>query len=49
LEDYAAPDTKQKGEALIAQELLRIPNEKVRAIAAKHLTEMQDGQRDFRF
>ena len=49
LEDYAAPDTKQKGEALIAQELLRIPNEKVRTIAARHLTEMQAGQRDFRF
>ena len=49
LEDYAAPDTKQKGEALIARELLRIPNEKVRAIAAKHLTEMQGGRRDFRF
>lgn len=49
LEDYASPDTKKKGEALIARELLRIPNEKVRAIAAKHLAEMQDGRRDFRF
>ena len=49
LEDYASPDTKQKGEALIAQELLRIPSEKVRTIAAKHLAQMQDGQRDFRF
>ncbi|MEI8078541.1 MAG: [FeFe] hydrogenase H-cluster radical SAM maturase HydG [bacterium] len=49
LEDYAAPDTKQQGEALIAQELLRIPNEKIRAIAARHLTEMQAGQRDCRF
>jgi 2-iminoacetate synthase len=49
LEDYAAPDTKQKGEALIARELLRIPSEKVQAIAARHLAEMQSGQRDFRF
>lgn len=49
LEDYASPDTKAKGEALIASEISRIPNEKVRAITVKHLAELADGQRDFRF
>ncbi len=49
LEDYASSDTKKKGEALIARELQLIPSDKVRAIATRHLTEMQDGQRDFRF
>ncbi|MCY1713445.1 [FeFe] hydrogenase H-cluster radical SAM maturase HydG [Caproiciproducens galactitolivorans] len=49
LEDYASPDTKQKGEALIAKEIWNIPNEKVRAIAMEHLTELNEGKRDFRF
>ena len=49
LEDYASPDTKQKGEALIAKEILNIPNEKVRAVAMEHLTELNEGKRDFRF
>ena len=49
LEDYASPDTRKKGEAVIAAELLRIPNEKVRAIAKEHLQEMHAGKRDFRF
>jgi 2-iminoacetate synthase len=49
LEDYASPDTKAKGEAVIANEIPRITNEKVRAIAIDHLTELTDGKRDFRF
>ena len=49
LEDYASPDTKQKGEALIAKEIRNIPNEKVRAVAMEHLTELNEGKRDFRF
>ena len=49
LEDYASPDTRKKGEAVIAAELLRIPNEKVRAIAREHLQELHAGKRDFRF
>lgn len=49
LEDYASPDTKAKGEKVIAEELNRIPNENVRRIAAEHLTELHDGKRDFRF
>lgn len=49
LEDYASLDTKKKGEALIAEEVEKIPNEKVKAIAKEHLSELHDGKRDFRF
>ena len=49
LEDYASEDTKKIGEVLIAEEVNKIPNEKVKAIAKEHLTELKDGKRDFRF
>jgi 2-iminoacetate synthase len=49
LEDYALPDTKSKGEALIANELGRIPNEKVLSIAKENLNQIAVGKRDFRF
>ena len=49
LEDYAKPETRAIGKALIQKELLNIPKEKVRAIAAEHITEMAAGKRDFRF
>ncbi|MGC7871269.1 [FeFe] hydrogenase H-cluster radical SAM maturase HydG [Desulfosporosinus sp. SYSU MS00001] len=49
LEDYASPDTKKKGEAVIEKEIPNIPNEKVRTIASTHLNEIKDGKRDFRF
>lgn len=49
LEDYASPDTKNKGERAIANEIPRITNEKVRRIAIEHLTELKEGKRDFRF
>ncbi|MGB4659431.1 MAG: [FeFe] hydrogenase H-cluster radical SAM maturase HydG [Mobilitalea sp.] len=49
LEDYASEDTKIKGEALIEQELTRIPNEKVLATAKDNLVKIADGVRDFRF
>ena len=49
LEDYASPDTKQKGEALIAKEMQTVPNEKVREKALEYLNEIQNGKRDFRF
>jgi 2-iminoacetate synthase len=49
LEDYAAADTKQKGEAVIKNELCNIPNEKVRKIATDYLTQLSSGKRDFRF
>ncbi|CQR70091.1 2-iminoacetate synthase [Sporomusa ovata DSM 2662] len=49
LEDYASADTKAKGEIVIANEIPRITNEKVRKIAIEHLTELNAGKRDFRF
>jgi len=49
LEDYASPDTRQKGEQVIAAELEKIPNPKVRAIAADYIAKIHDGNRDFRF
>ncbi len=49
LEDYASPETKEIGEAMILKELENIPKEKVREIAREHLTEIEKGNRDFRF
>ncbi|WP_110956127.1 [FeFe] hydrogenase H-cluster radical SAM maturase HydG [Anaerosinus massiliensis] len=49
LEDYAAADTKERGEKVILEELTRIPNEKVRKIAEEYLTQLHEGKRDFRF
>ena len=49
LEDYASPETKAAGEKVIAAELKRIPNEKVRAIAAERIEKIKSGERDFRF
>ena len=49
LEDYASPDTKAIGEALIQRELGNIPKEKVRQIAMDHIKHIKMGERDFRF
>ena len=49
LEDYASPDTKAVGEALIQKELVNIPKEKVREIVVRNLKENEKGNRDFRF
>ncbi len=49
LEDYASPETVNNGEALIAEEVEKIPNEKVKQIVKEHLDEMHEGKRDFRF
>lgn len=49
LEDYASPDTRAKGEKVIQEELVKIPREKTREIAAKNLQEIEAGKRDFRF
>lgn len=50
LEDYAAPETKKVGDALIQKELTNIPNEKVKERVMEYLKEMeQGGKRDFRF
>lgn len=50
LEDYASPETKKAGLAMIQAGLARIPNEAARRTAAKHIAEIQSsGKRDFRF
>ena len=49
LEDYASPDTKEKGEALIEKELGNVLSDKVREIAKARLKEIESGRRDFRF
>ena len=49
LEDYASPETKALGEALIKKELENVPNERVRERAAKYISEIHLGKRDFRF
>lgn len=50
LVDYASPETRRIGEALIEKELDNIPKEKVRQIARDYLTEIEkNGKRDFRF
>ncbi len=49
LEDYASPDTREKGEKLIKEELEHIPNEKAKATATRYLYEVGSGKRDFRF
>ena len=49
LVDYASPETYEKGEAIIQKRLAMVPNEKVREMAKKHLKEIENGKRDFRF
>ena len=49
LKDYASPETRAKGEAMIKRLLNDIPNEKARATAAKYLDAIENGERDFRF
>lgn len=49
LEDYADPDTKVKGEAVIEKELEHITNQKVKNIATDYLVQVHEGKRDFRF
>lgn len=49
LTDYASEKTKELGKAMIQAELGNIPKEKVRELVVKHLSEIEDGKRDFRF
>ena len=49
LEDYASPETKAIGEALIEKEIPTIPQEKVQEVVRKNLLKIHEGQRDFRF
>lgn len=49
LDDYASPDTKTKGMAIIREQLQKIPGEKVRRLAEEHIADIHSGKRDFRF
>ena len=50
LVDYASEETKAKGFKLIAEELKKIPKDKVREIATQHIEEIKTSDhRDFRF
>jgi len=50
LTDYASEETKKKGFEVIERELMRIPKEKVRNIAAQNIIDIKNSnKRDFRF
>ena len=49
LMDYASPETRKKGEAMIKRLLSSIPNERVRAKATEHVDAIEEGRRDFHF
>lgn len=50
LTDYAGEETKKDGFALIEKELAKIPNDKVRQLAAQHISDIRSSnRRDFRF
>ena len=50
LMDYASPETKKIGDALIEREIENVPNPKARETLVKHLKEIENNEgRDFRF
>ena len=50
LVDYASPETKAVGDAILQKELANIPNDKVRAKVIEHLEAIENGTgNDFRF
>ena len=49
LVDFASPETRAKGEKLIAECLSDIPEGKIREITRRHLAEIGQGAHDFRF
>lgn len=49
LEDYASPETKEKGERVIAEELKRIQHPIVREKCRDYIENIHEGRRDFRF
>lgn len=49
LEDYASPDTKEKGEKVIREQLEIITNPVVKEKAKEYIGNIHEGQRDFRF
>ena len=49
LMDYAKPETKEIGEALIQKEIDNVPSENIRRILRERLQKIEQGERDFRF
>ena len=49
LQDYASPQTKEKGLEAIKRELQNISSDKVRELTVVHLKDIENGKRDFRF
>lgn len=49
LEDYASPETKERGLNLIEKELANIERDKTREICIRNLYDIENGKRDFRF
>ena len=49
LMDYASPETREIGEALIARSITDIPEGRTREIAQERLKAIEGGARDFRF
>ena len=49
LQDYASDKTRALGEKMIRDQLVDIPNEKVRGIVTERLEKIAQGERDFRF
>ena len=50
LVDYASPETAAVGWPLVERELARIPQERVRRLAAEHVADIRSSnRRDFRF
>ena len=47
--DYASEDTRRKADAMIQEELGKVPSDKIREMAARNLREIESGKRDFRF
>ena len=49
LMDYASPETRAAGEAMIAKSLADIPEGRVREVTVQRLAAIEGGERDFRF
>jgi len=47
--DYASDETLKLGNSVIERELEKIPNPKAKETCIKHLSNIEDGKRDFRF
>ena len=49
LEDYASPETKEKGKLLIEKETEKIVNPKIKEQLKEYLLKIEEGERDYRF